>query len=190
MSSIHMTTLHDEGPVARFSSRARRVALVFGAAWCAASAAHAQADCSAVIAAYAKADATKRFAIYSAESMAQAPKGKPFHVEIGDKSVTDTGYGKEYMSTGGGTSLGEGNSLASEVKANKKRCESLGDGEVGDEAVTGYSIRSAKSGQDPFAIHFWISKSTGLPMYHGMGPGAGLRWVYGPGVVMPAGAPK
>ncbi len=33
----------------------------------------------------------------------------------------------------------------------------------------------------------WISRSTGLPIFHGMGSdGGGLRWVNGPEVVAPA----
>src|SRR6266700_568581 len=43
----------------------------------------AWADCKPVIAAYSAADATRHFALYNVDSMAQAPNGEPIRVVIG-----------------------------------------------------------------------------------------------------------
>ena len=46
------------------------------------------ADCGPVISAYGKADATRRFAMFDVETLAQAPKGEPFMVVIGNVRYT------------------------------------------------------------------------------------------------------
>jgi hypothetical protein len=149
----------------------------------------AHADCGPVIAAYGKADATARFAIFEVDSIAQAPKGEPFRVIIGNVS-----YDQNYLKKGplqivkdgykkGGYATGyEGDSLKSREKKGEVRCEPLGERKTGAEQAVGYQIRSNDKGSqpDPYAIHMWVSRSTGLPLFHGMGSDSGgFRWVYG-----------
>ena len=163
----------------------------FGAAF--AGAAHA--DCAAVIAAYTKADATHRFALFEVDSLAEAPKGDPLIVNIGQASFT-----QEYVRKGplqfvkggyrkGGYAEGsEAGSLKSREQKHEVRCEPLGERKIGTEPAIGYQIRSdsAANQADPTAIHLWVSRSSGLPIFHGMGSdGGGFRWVFGPGVTEP-----
>lgn len=160
-----------------------------------ASAGAAQADCNPVIAAYLKADATKRYAVFEVDSMAKAPKGDPFLIVVGDAeyqpnmvrkgplNIVIDGYKK-----GPFVSSGEADSLRDRERKGKVRCEPLGDGKVGADAVVGYRIRSNDKGnqEDPTAIDIWLGRATGLPAWHGMGSDSGgFRWVYGTAVVAP-----
>lgn len=70
----------------------------------------------------------------------------------------------------------------------KKLCGPLGERKIGAEPAIGYKIRGASkdSLSDLTEIHIWLSRSTGLPLAHGMGSDSDmLRWVYGPEVVAP-----
>ena len=84
----------------------------------------------------------------------------------------------------------EGAALKSCEQKGTARCEPLGERNVGRDAAVGYRIRNNAKGDapDPTAIHMWISRATGLPLYHGLGDDGGLRWVYGPEVVAPPGS--
>ena len=151
-------------------------------------AAAAHADCKPVLDAYAKAEATKRYALYDVKTIQAQPAGKPFHVDIGGVGYTDFGGG-HYQNAGDGQAGDEGKSLKEDEQNGKKRCEPLGDRSIGDQAATGYRIRSTEKGKlaDLTAIDMWVSKATGLPIFHGMGSdGGGQRWVYGSAVVAPA----
>jgi hypothetical protein len=165
--------------------------------WCLATAfaCAAHADCGPVIAAYGKADATKRFAIYEVDSITEVPKGEPFSVALGDVA-----YVQQYVRKGplqvvkdgykkGGHAAGfEADSLRSREKKGEVRCEPLGERKIGTEPAMGYQIRNNDKGSqtDYAAIHIWTSRATGLPLFHGMGSdGGGFRWVYGTDVVAP-----
>jgi len=148
----------------------------------------AHADCAPVIDAYAKAQATGRFAMYDVASLQAAPKGAPFHVEVGGASYTN--FGDRWQKGASGDAGSEGAALKSREQKGTARCEPLGERNVGRDAAVGYRIRNNAKGDapDPTAIHMWISRATGLPLYHGLGDDGGLRWVYGPEVVAPPGA--
>lgn len=155
----------------------------------------AHADCKPVIAAYTAADATKRFALFEVDSLAQAPKGEPFMVTLGDARYTENqvrkgsfqivkdGYKKGPFTPGF-----EANSVRDDEKKGKLRCEPLADRKVGNETWTGYQIRNNDKGSepDPYATHLWVNRATGLPAWHGQGSDdGGYRWVYGAQVVAP-----
>ncbi len=166
----------------------RFVTTLLAAAVVAGFAARAQADCKPVIDAYAKAEATRRYALYDVAGIQAAPKGKPFHVDIDGVGYTDFGGG-HYKNAGNGQAGSEGDALKRNEQKGTTRCEPLGERQIGGEAAVGYQIRSNDKGAAPdvTAIHLWIAKSTGLPIFHGMGSDSGgLRWVYGPAVVAPA----
>ena len=153
---------------------------------------NAQADCKPVIDAYAKAEATGRYALYDVAGIQAQAKGKPFYVGIDGVGYTDFGGGR-YQNAGNGQASSEGDALKDDEKTGKKRCEPLGERTIGNENATGYRIRSTEKGKlaDLTAIDMWMSKGTGLPIFHGMGSdGGGMRWVFGPTVVAPAVAKK
>ncbi len=149
-----------------------------------ASAAHA--DCAPVIAAYAKADASGRYALFDVASMDAPPKGPAFQVTVGRAGYIFTG--EKYKSIGGGVAGSEGEALRAREKAGTSRCESIGEHSFGAEGAVGYRILDAraKSLGDSAAINFYVSKSSGLPVYHAMGKDVGWRWAYGPTVVLPS----
>jgi hypothetical protein len=180
----------------RFSDRARAAALrALATSLVAAFASAAHADCGPVISAYAKADATKRFAMFDVDSLAQTPKGDAFMVVIGEVAYTQNIVRKgalqfeiEGYKTGRYNSGFEARSLKGREEKGEVRSEPLGERKVGTEAATGYQIRRNDKGvqPDPHAIHMWASRATGLPLFHGMGSDdGGLRWVFGPGVMEP-----
>ena len=165
------------------SPRLRAALGAIAATWASA----ACADCGPVIAAYAKAEATGRYAMYDVASLQAAPKGTPFQVDVGGAGYTN--FGDRWQKGGGGDAGFEGSSLRKREGKGTVRCEPLGERKIGSETAVGYQIRNNEKGNapDPTAIHMWISRSTGLPVFHGMGSdGGGLRWVYGPTVVAPA----
>jgi len=154
----------------------------------------ALADCKPVIAAYTKADATKRYALFDVDSMAAPAKGDPIIIVIGDTryqpnmvrkgplNIVMDGYTK-----GPFTSSGEAASLKDREGKGEKRCEPLGERKVGTEALVGYRVRDAGSQPDITATDVWLSRATGLPVWHGLGSDdGGFRWVYGAAVVAPA----
>jgi hypothetical protein len=154
----------------------------------------AHADCGPVISAYGKADATRRFALFEVDTLAQAPKGEPFMVVVGDVRYTQNIVRKSALQfvidgyKAGGYAAGlEAGSLKGREQKGEVRCEPLGERKVGAEAAIGYQIRNNDKGTqpDPTAIHMWVNRTTGLPMYHGMGSDGGLRWVYGTEVTAP-----
>ena len=156
----------------------------------------AHADCGPVIAAFDKADATKRYALYEVDAMAQAPKGAPFLVVIGDVeyrqkyerkgplSIVKAGFEK----VGHGSSV-EGGIVKAREKKGDGRCEPLGERKIGSEAAMGYRIRN-NNGKEPdlSATDMWISRASGTPLFTGVGGSddGGFRWVYGSSVVPPA----
>ena len=146
-----------------------------------------RADCAPVIAAYAKAEATGRYAMFDVDSIASTPKGAPFQVDIGNVGYTHLGNGT-YTRRGGGDAGAEAGSVKSREQKGSIRCEPIGERRIGSEAARGYRIRANdKSSQDPTAIHIWVATSSGLPLFHGMGSeDGGLRWVYGAEVAAPA----
>jgi hypothetical protein len=155
-----------------------------------------QADCGPLIAAYGKADATKRYALYEVDSIAQAPKGEPMIVTMGNVEYTQNLVGKSALQIvtdgykkGGHASGFEADSLRSREQKGEVRCEPLGERQVGADQAIGYQIRNNDKGNEPdfAAIDVWLNRSTGLPLFHGMGSdGGGFRWVFGPGVLQPA----
>jgi hypothetical protein len=169
-------------------------AIPIGFAWLVACTAHA--DCSPVIAAYLKADATKRYALFDVDSLTAAPTGDPLSLTIGGASYTQKYVQKGpfeivkagYQKGSSGAAF-EASSLKSREQKGEVRCEPLGERKIGAEQVVGYRIRdNDKSGKpDVTAIEIWISRPTGLPLWHGMGSDAGgFRWVFGAGVSAPS----
>jgi hypothetical protein len=52
--------------------------------------------------------------------------------------------------------------------------------------VVGHRIRSNDKGNDTTATDVWLSRATGMPVWHGMGSdGGGFRWFYGAAVAAP-----
>lgn len=169
-------------PILRHAVRA---AILLSAATAASSA--AAADCDAVVAAYRKAEATKRYAVYEVDRIDRAPAGAPFSV-----SIDGTSWVRSYAADGstggwqksGHLAAGEADALASREKSGRARCASLGDRKIGMITASGWRIGDGP--KDPAAIDFWIDRATGLPVFHGMGSdNAGLRWAYGADVVAP-----
>ena len=146
----------------------------------------AMADCSAVIAAYKKAEANGRYAIYDVNGLAAPAKGDPFAITVGGKLWISPMMDGKYRRNGGDQSAIEAAMLKDSEKDGKKRCEELPIKKIGDEAVTGWQIMDASKPKDPYAIHFYVSSATGLPIWHGMGSTSGFRWVYGAVVNPPA----
>jgi hypothetical protein len=157
-------------------------ALPLGTAW---------ADCKPVIAAYAAADATRHFAIYTVSSITQAPQGEPMRVVLGNTDylendvrkgplqIVKDGYKKTPFVPGF-----EANATRDKEKEGRSRCEPLGEKNVGAEALIGYRVRSNDKGSapDPFASEIWINNKTGLPVWSD----DGFRWVYGTQVIAPS----
>jgi hypothetical protein len=160
-------------------------------------AAAALADCKPVIAAYAKADATRRFAIYEVNSLDQVPQGEPMFITIGDVKYTENLVRKGPMNfvkdgyTKGGAATGfEANSLRTDEQKGKMKCVPLPDRKFAGEAAAGYHVGSADGGSgglDPGAYDFWVSRATGLPIVYTPDPeSGGFRYVFGNQVVAPA----
>jgi hypothetical protein len=160
-----------------------------------ASAAHA--DCKPVIAAYAKADATRRFAIYEVDSLDQAPKGEPMFVTIGDVKYSENlvqkgplNFVKDGYTKGGAGTGFAAESLRTDEQKGKMKCVPLPDRKIAGEAAAGYHVGPTESGAyglDPGAYDFWISRTTGLPLIYSLDPDSGgFRYVYGNQVVAPA----
>lgn len=175
MNAIRTAALHE-------STLFRAVALNLGMAL----AGTAQADCGPVIAAYTKAEATGRYALFDVNSLTEAPKGQPFHVTIGGAGYINMG---ETYKKGGGSAGFEGSNLKNREKKGEARCEPLGERKIGAEQAIGYQILRNDNGKpapDANAIDMWVNRSTGLPMFHGIGwTKGGLRWVYGAEVSAP-----
>ena len=150
------------------------------------AAASAHADCAPVIAAYAKAQSTGRFALFDVTSMDGPAQGDPFQVTVGGNGYIFTGT--KYKSIGGGVAGSEGEALRAREKSGAARCESIGAHSFGGEKAAGYRILDARAKAlgDGAAIEFYVSSSTGLPAYHAMGTSPGWRWVYGTAVVAPS----
>lgn len=158
-------------------------------------AAAAHADCGPVLAAYVKADATKRFAMFDVDSLAAPPKGEPFMVSIGDVTYVQNMVRKStfdyamdgYKKSPSSFVRSEAASLKSREQKGEVRCEPLGERKIGAVQAVGYQIRRNDKGNQPddTAIHMWVSRESGLPIYHGMGSDGGLRWVYGAAVTVP-----
>jgi hypothetical protein len=150
----------------------------------------AHADCGPIVAAYAKAEATGRYALFDVASINDPAKGTPFQITVGNDGYIDPqGNSGTYRRTSAHIAAGEGRSLQEREQQGKVRCEPLGDRKIGSEQATGYQIRSngKSSAPDPMAIHMWISRASGLPLFHGMGSDSGgLHWMYGSAVVLPA----
>lgn len=184
-----MNTLSTRTP----TGSALRSALALGLA--AACVCSAHADCGPVISAYAKADATKRFAVLDVDSINAAPKGDTVVAVIGDVQYTPNivrkgplNFVTEGYKAGPYTSGIESGSLKDRERKGSVRCEPLGERKIGSEAAVGYHVRSNDKGtqDDPTAIDVWVSHATGLPVWHGMGSnGGGFHWVYGAAVAAP-----
>lgn len=145
----------------------------------------AHADCSAVIAAYSKAQATKQFGWVDADKLDAPAKKGPFSlINIGSEGWLGSDDGKFTKIPAGGAQV-RADKVRDDEKGGKGRCESLGERKVGTDPVVGYLVRNNGKGEDYAALHVWISKSTGLPVYHGLGETNGFRWVYGAAVAPP-----
>ena len=147
----------------------------------------AHANCGAVLNAYEKAEATGRYAVFDVDGIASPAKGQPFQVTIGTAGYVNVGG--SYRRMGGGSAAAEATSLRTREQQGKVRCEPLGERKIGNEQAVGYQIRSNETGtaSDPTAIHMWLSRSSGLPLFHGMGSDSGgLHWVYGADVQAPS----
>jgi hypothetical protein len=150
----------------------------------------AHASCEPIVAAYTKAEATGRYALFDVSSINAPAKGTPFQITVGNDGYIDAaGNSGTYQKTSAHIAASEGRSLEDREKQGKVRCESLGERKIGSESASGYAIRSTEKGNapDPMAIHMWISRATGLPVFHGMGSDdGGLHWVFGSAVALPA----
>ncbi len=148
------------------------------------------ADCSAVIGAYAKAQATGRFGWVDAGKLDEPTKKGPFSlVNIGNDgwfASMDTKDGGKFKKIPSGAAQARADAVRDNEKQGQSRCEPLGERKVGGDPLVGYLIRdNSKSAEDFAALHVWISKSTGLPVYHGLSENGGFRWVYGDAVAPP-----
>lgn len=145
----------------------------------------AHADCSAVIAAYTKAQATRQFGWVDADKLeASARKGKFSLINIGDEGWLASEDGKLKKIPAGGAQA-RADKVRDDENKGKGRCEPLGERKVGADPLVGYLVRDNGKGEDFTALHVWISKSTGLPFYHGLGETNGFRWLYGADVTRP-----
>jgi hypothetical protein len=159
------------------------------------AAATAHADCAPVIAAFDKADATKRFALYEVDSVTQVPKGDPFMIAIDNVSYRQKyerkgalSFVKAGFEQGGHAAGFEGRSLKEREKKGEQRCEPLGERKLGSEAAVGYRIRNNRGKEaDLSATDMWIGRASGTPLFTSIGPdeSSGMRWVYGASVVAP-----
>src|ERR1017187_8449690 len=133
---------------------------------CAAMAAGAaRADCAPIIAAYSKAELAGRYAVYNVASMQASPKGRAFHIDVAGVGYTD--FGDHWQKGDGSHAAFEASYLKGQEQKGQVRCEAIGDDKIGSEVVVGYQIRkNDKSAADPTAIRMWISRSTGMPVYH------------------------
>jgi hypothetical protein len=149
----------------------------------------ASADCSPVIAAYAKAESAGRYAIYGVSSLTAAPKQPAFAIVIGRDLFMSPMEDGKYTRSSGGVAASEGSSLKEREKAGKARCDVMPARPVGTEPATGYEISDTAKPKDPYAIDFYVSKATGLPVWHGMGSdGGGFLWKFGDSIAAPAAA--
>lgn len=133
----------------------------------------AHADCSAVIAAYTKAQATKQFGRVDADKLDAPAKKGPFSlINIGNDDWLASDDGKFTKISAGGAQA-RADKVRDDEKAGKGRCEPLGQRKVGTDPVVCYLVRNNGKGEDFAALHVWISKSTGF------------RWMYGANVAPP-----
>jgi hypothetical protein len=147
--------------------------------WCADP---AYAQCAAAIDALDKADKQVRLAQYDVASREQPVTGKPFLVRIG-KVVTMGSERTEMTSNPILVSMREAQ------KAGKAKCEAAGSDMYRGTAVNKIRYYNPSAPKDMNPMTLWISKATGLPVFHelaGLGPG-GYAWVYGDAVTDPAG---
>ena len=105
-------------------------------------------------------------------------------VNIGSDGWFSSDDGKFQKIPAGGAQA-RADKVRDDEKQGKGRCEPLGERKVGTDPVVGYMVRNNGKGEDYAALHVWISKSTGLPVYHGLGETNGFRWVYGTDVAAP-----
>ena len=158
----------------------------FGLAICVLLPHLAHADCSAVVAAYTKAQATGRFGWVDADKLDEPAKKGPFSLmNIGNEGWMDMEGNGKFRKIPSGGAQARADSVRDDEKQGKARCEPLGERKVGSDPVVGYLVRNNGKGADTTALHVWISKSTGLPVYHGFGETVGFRWAYGDAVTAP-----
>jgi hypothetical protein len=156
----------------------------------------ARADCQPVIAAFLKADATKRFAMYNVDSLDGVAKGEPMFVTIGDVKYSENNVQKGLTIvtdgfTKGAPSYGfEANALRKDEQKGKLKCKQTADRKIAGDPAVSYHVGSTDGGVygvDPGAFDLWISKKTGLPLIYSLDPDTGgFRYVYGDQVVAPA----
>ncbi len=168
-----------------------------GASLVALPVATAHADCKPVIAAYEKADATKRFAIYVVDSLDEVPKGEPMFITVGDVKYSENlvkksalNYVKDGYTKGPAMAGFEAGSLRTDEQKGEKKCAPTADRKFGAEVAAGYHVGSARGGSnslDPGAFDMWVSRTTGLPIIYSPDPDSGgFRFVFGSQVVAPA----
>jgi hypothetical protein len=147
----------------------------------------AHADCGPVIAAYSKAEATGRYGWYNAIKIDETPKPPMIMMTIGkDVWYDQTEEGKMFSKWNLRVAQKQADDLRDDEKKGDKRCEPLGDRVIRGEPAVGFITRNnGKSKEDLTAIHVYISKSTGLPIWHGFDTGGGYHWVYGAVVTPP-----
>ncbi len=146
----------------------------------------ALADCAAPLEALAKSWQQARLAQYEVSSPEQAPPSKPAMVRIGKTIWTDlTGSGK-FMRTDIGPS--EEPLAISMKRAKGQNCQPLGDGTYHGQPVVKYKLDPSAGTNTMGGVTLWVSKASGLPVYHGFDKTAfgGYAWVYGDAVKEPA----
>ena len=141
----------------------------------------AYAQCAAAIEALETADRQERLAQYNVENREQALTRQPFLVRIGKVVYT----GSERSETSGTNPILA--SLRDAEKQGKAKCEAGGDDMYRGAAVSKirYYNPTVPKAMNPMTL--WISKSSGLPVYHevpGLGTG-GYAWIYGAAVKEP-----
>ena len=152
------------------------------------------ADCAPVVAAYDKAEATRRYAVYEVDSINAKPKTGPIVVVIGNVHYAQQyirktpinfvpgGYRKEAHNA-----HAEADMLKARVAKSEARCDALGERKVGATTADGFRIRNNEKGIDYAAIDLWIDRSTGLPIFYAPGDSTGgFGWLYGADVVVPS----
>ena len=116
----------------------------------------ARASCEPVVAAYAKAEATGRYALFDVARINAPAKGAPFQITVGNDGYIDpAGNSGTYQKTSARIVAGEGRSVQEREQQGKVRCEPPGDRKIGDEPAIGDQIRNNDKGSapDPTATH-------------------------------------